>query len=176
MKSRLSGLLLLIVVAAVALLGCGGGGSSSSGSTGSAGGGELTKAELISKGDQICTETQEKTDPIKQEFEEVFEGGETQKALVEGAEIFRKAVPLVGAEAEALRELEPPSADAATINKMLDDLEESSEPLEGMAAAVEGDEEAKLKGVEKEIEGPNRRATAIAKAYGFKVCGEEETT
>ena len=108
----------------VVVAGCGGGSSSSPGmgSEGPAEGVGFEKTEFIAEADAECSDYQAKVAPIKAELEELEkapnpESPQNEKQL---GELLNEAIAEAEAELESLRELEPPQADSATIEKMLD--------------------------------------------------------
>lgn len=123
MLVRLTALLALLAAAAV-IAGCGGGSSSTveTSSGHQAESAETTKESFIQEADAVCSDYQAKVKPIKAELEELEnvpnpESPQNEKQL---GELLNEAIAEAEAELESLRELEPPQADSATIEKMLD--------------------------------------------------------
>jgi hypothetical protein len=167
----------LALIAAVA--GCGGGGSSSSATTSTTSGqteesGGVSKATFIKEGDAICTEYQAEVAPIKAELEELegVKEPESPANLKKLGGLLNEALAGAETELESLRGLEPPAADEATIEKMVDTAEEGNGLAgEGASALEEGDVQ-RFGALVGEGEAINARATKLAESYGFKVCGQ----
>jgi hypothetical protein len=172
--SVLSAVLVLLVIVA----GCGGGGSSSSTVEVSPGdqaeGRGIEKAEFIKEADGLCSDFQAKSKPIRNEIETIERSAnpESPQNLVRLGELLNKSIGEAEANLESIRELEPPEADEATIEEMLNSAQEGN----GLGSeAGNALEEGNISGFgkrAKEIEAANNRAKAIAESYGFKVCGQ----
>jgi hypothetical protein len=171
--SVLSPFLVLIVIAA----GCGGGGSSSAETSSGYPGAQSAqypKEAFIAEADGLCSDFQAKAQPIRNEIETIERSAnpESPQNLVRLGELLNKSIAEAEANLLSIRELEPPEADEATIEKMLNSAQEGN----GLGAeAGNALEEGKTSGFgkrAKEIEAANNRAKAIAESYGFKVCGQ----
>jgi hypothetical protein len=165
----------LALIAVVA--GCGGGGGSSSGGStaeGSSGSGGVSKAAFIEEADAVCTEYQSEVAPIKAELEELegVKEPESPANLKNLGGLLGEALADAETELESIRELEFPSADEPTLEKMLDTAEEGNGLAgEGAKALEEGDVQ-KFGTLVAEGETINAQATKTAESYGFKVCGQ----
>jgi hypothetical protein len=142
-------LIALSACATLALAGCGDDGGSDSE--------ELTKAELIEKGDAICAEGDDVIDAAENDF------ADPENPTVEeiDAAIEDVVLPEYRRQLEELEELEPPADDADTVDEML-------EHLEAAIDAMEEDWQSEETSTEFE------EASRIATDYGFEECGEEE--
>jgi hypothetical protein len=172
--SVLSAFLAVIMVVA----GCGGGGSSSSTVEVSSGhqaeGLGIEKAEFIQEADGLCSDFQAKAKPIRNEIEKIERSAnpESPQNLVRLGELLNESIAEAEANLESIRELKPPEADEATIEKMLNSAQEGNGLGAEAGKALEEGETAGFGKRAKKIEAANNRAKAIAEGYGFKVCGQ----
>ena len=112
----------------------------------------VSKDAYIDKGDAICTKTQKKTDAI-------VEAAGFSPTDAEARVRADKVVALAQAEVAKLRALTPPSGDVKKVAKIYD-------AIDAGWAAVADDPERLTK-----EPGPLAKATKLASAYGFEVCG-----
>lgn len=130
---------------ATALGACSGGGS---------------KEEFIAAADEACRAADERIDEVGQPRveEDVFD-------YVEQAEEI--SADLVS----DLQQLDPPEADRAGVEGMIEDIERATELLQPLAqATVDRDVEA-LEEHQQEIQQITDDVTEFAESYGFEVCG-----
>jgi hypothetical protein len=165
----------LALIAAVA--GCGGGGSSTDETRPTeapAQTSEGAKEAFIEEADALCTDYQAKVAPIKAELEELEGEAEPESPENELAlgEVLGEAIAEAEAELEALRELEPPPGDSATIEKMLATAEEGNALGTEAAGALEEGDTSRFGELAGEVQATNNRAKTIAEGYGFQVCGQ----
>jgi hypothetical protein len=171
---RLTALFALLAAATV-VAGCGGGSSSTeTNSGGAAESTQLTKAAFVEEADALCSEYQAEVAPIKAELEALqkvpnAESPQNEKQL---GELLNEAIAEAEADLESIRELEPPQADSATIEKMLDTAQEGNVLDTEAAAALEAGETSRFGELAKEVEATNNRAKGMAEGYGLKVCGQ----
>jgi hypothetical protein len=171
--SVLSAFLVLLVIAS----GCGGGGSSavetSSGNPG-AESAQYPKQAFITEADGLCSDFQAKSKPIRNEIESIERSAnpESPQNLVRLGELLNESIAAAEANLESIRELEPPKADEATIEKMLNSAQEGNGLGAEAGKALEEGETSGFGRRAKKIEAANDRAKAIAESYGFKVCGQ----
>lgn len=114
----------------------------------------LTKDELITQGDAICTESNTKIDAADDSFIDPANPTEAEFRVA----VNDVVIPEIRAQVTALRALRAPAEDATTIDSMLD-------AVESGVATLETDPLALLQG---DVFG---EANAIAQGYGFLVCG-----
>ncbi|HEX5929441.1 MAG TPA: hypothetical protein VFY48_08610 [Solirubrobacterales bacterium] len=147
-------LAMVMAIALVALAGCGGSDDD---------GGEeaLTKVEFIEQGDAICTKAEDQAETEAEEFAEE-NGFNLEKATDEELEeaVAEVLVPALGQQAEEIDALAAPEGDEETVEEIVVALEDGT-------ADVEDDPSVVFEG------SPLKEASQLAKAYGFKVCGEE---
>jgi len=153
-KAFLPAIAVLVALAAL-VAGCGGGDDTTDETV------TLTKAEFIKQGDAICKEANEENETEAEEFAE--ENDFTlEKASEEQLEeaVAEVLVPSLNKQVEELDALGAPEGDE-------DQVEEIVVSLEDVAGEIEDDPSAVFD--EKTLQKPSQ----LAKAYGFKVCGEE---
>lgn len=154
-KAPLSALAVLAALAAL-VAGCGGGDDTTDSATVT-----LTKTEFIKQGDEICKEANEGNEAEAEEYAE--ENGFTlEKASKEQIEeaVAAVLVPSLEKQAEDLEALGAPAGDEEKVDGIVSALED---------ATGEIDDDPSLVFEEKTLEEPK----TLAKAYGFKVCGQE---
>jgi hypothetical protein len=150
MRFRLGALVALGVAALVA--GCGGGG----------GGDRLSKEEYIAKADAICKEADDKITALgePQSFEEL-------------ANLASEAVTIGEEELSALRALQPPEADEATLNSAYELIGRQLEIAGQIAAAAKEGDQAKIQELIDQATPLQDEARKIAEDYGLTECGSE---
>ena len=153
-KALLAAVAVLVALAAL-VAGCGGGGDTTDETV------TLTKAEFIKQGDAICKEANEENEAEAEEFAE--ENGFTlEKASKEQLEeaVGEVLVPSLNRQTEELDALGAPEGDEDEVEAIIVSVEDAADEIE---------DDPGLVFEEKTLEKPNK----LAKAYGFKVCGEE---
>jgi hypothetical protein len=175
---------LTVVLASLALIaavaGCGGGGSSSTVEVNSGAppeGPEIEKEVFIAEADALCSDYQAKVGPIKTELEKLESVAEPESPANEKklGEALGEAIDEAEIELESLRELEPPSTDAATIEKMLGTAEQGNALGTEAAEALEAGDTSRFSELATQVQATNNRAKGIAEGYGLKVCGQSST-
>lgn len=154
-KALLAAVAALVALAAL-VAGCGGGDDTTTDETVT-----LTKAEFIKQGDAICKEANEENEAEAEEFAE--ENGFTlEKASKDQLEeaVAEVLVPSLNQQMEELDALGAPEGDEDQVEEIIVSVEDAADEIEDDPGLVF--EEATL-------DKPNK----LAKAYGFKVCGEE---
>ena len=110
------------------------------------------KDAYIEKADAICTRTQKKTDAV---VEEAGFSPSNAEARVRAD----KVIALAQAEVVKLRALTPPAADITRVTKIFDAMDEGWAKVEQRPSSLTDEP------------GPLAKATKLASAYGFEVCG-----
>lgn len=153
-KALLAAIAALAAVAAL-VAGCGGGDSTTDETV------TLTKTEFIKQGDAICKKGNDQSEKEAEEYAEEndFTLEKASKEQIEDA-VKAVLVPNLNRQAEELDQLGAPEGDE-------DQVEEIIVSLEGAADEIEDEPSAVFEG---EV---LKEPTKLAKAYGFKVCGEE---
>lgn len=132
----------------------------------------MTKAEWIAEADEICDEFD--NDQYNEELDELREEPLTEESAKQVAEIMREeGLEVTFAELEALRGLQPPPEDQATIQNMLRSLESGAHAAESFADAFEELDASSYERSSDEVTEAVARARGIAQGYGLKVCGAE---
>jgi hypothetical protein len=157
-KALLAAVAALVALAAF-VAGCGGGDETTDGTSDETV--TLTKTEFVKQGDAICKKGNDQSEKEAEEFAEDndFTLEKASKDQLEEA-VAEVLVPNLNQQAEELDELGAPKGDE-------DQVEEIIVSLEGAADEIEDDPSTVFEG---EV---LKEPTKLAKAYGFKVCGEE---
>jgi hypothetical protein len=124
---------------------------------------EMSAEELVSKGDEICTEERDRFDEIQSvPLTSASVGAKQAKELLAAAESAQ----------DDLRDLEPPEEIRDSYDSYLDARDEVSDLLErGREAAEDKDGAAFSKAQEEAAAGAARREK-LARELGFKVCSQ----
>jgi hypothetical protein len=162
---KVLGLLALLAAIALVVSGCGGGGS---------GGRRLTKAELISRGDAICSKYRAKNQalnkdaPAKNPTDPSASDAEVRKA----APVLRKLADNLRDARDELGDLRPPSDVESDWDNTLDDQDQLASKLDEAAAAALALDRQRVVVEFGEILRLNRRINSFETDYGFRVCGK----
>jgi phosphosulfolactate synthase (CoM biosynthesis protein A) len=153
---------LLFGVLAVALVAGCGGSSDSSSSSSSDSGSSLSKAEFIEQGDEICTKGDQAIEAEANEFAKE-NGIDTEKPTkAQQEEVIAQVVaPAVKQQGEEIGDLGPPSGDEEQVEAIVEAVGRGADELEKDPGGL--------------LEGKNplKEGSKLARAYGFKSCGEE---
>jgi hypothetical protein len=174
--ARLSVLSAFLVLLAI-VAGCGGGGSSSvetSSGQPPESAGSSKAAFFIEEADARCSDYQAERQPLEVEIEAIERSAnpESPKNLLRLGELLNEAIAAAEVELGSIRELEPPQADEATIEKMLATAQEANDLGTEAGEALEAGDTSRFGELAKELEAINNRAKGIAEGYGLKVCGQ----
>ena len=174
MSKRLIIMLAGVMAMAVVAAGCGSSSSSSDSTSASSGDttastgdttvttAALSKAELIKKGDAICTKSNESIESEADEFAKENNVNTKKPTKAQKEEVIAEVVgPTIRKQGEEIAELGAPSGDEADV--------------EAIVAAVEGaaDELEESPNLLFEGTNPLSKPAKLAGSYGFKVCGQE---
>ncbi|MFN2469250.1 MAG: hypothetical protein ABR521_14105 [Gaiellaceae bacterium] len=150
----------------VAAAGCGGDG----------GGERLTKAELITQGDAICTSYDARAKPIEERFPNVDPTSDetSEDDVRKFADPLDELNDLYSEQIGELRDLKAPEADEDLWDTALDNLQATLDALADFADAAR---DADREGIREAVEAGQKSSDAadkIAQDYGFKVCGADD--
>ncbi len=166
-------LLLLLVVLASA---CGGDGGEGEGeaapTTTTTTAASAAKQRFIEEGDEVCGEAQEALGEIFVRLQEIEESDapEAQK-LPRLARVFGDEIELIDTFRDRFAALEPPPGDEAEMERFLSSLEEGATFLGSIRDALaEGDSDRATDLLPEYAEAVDE-GNALARDYGFKVCG-----
>jgi hypothetical protein len=145
MSSRLSGGLLLtaILSVGVVVVGCGGGSD------------HLTKAQFDTQGNAICKKGNQE---INKAANQVFTSKRPSQAQIDKW-TNGTLIPSVQSQIDQLRDLNPPSADEAQVNAILDEAQTALDKVKKDPTLVQGNSD------------PFKKANQLAKQYGLATCG-----
>jgi len=150
-KVQLQVLILAIAIIAVAA-GCGGGGGSQAA--------ELTKKQVIKRGDAICVRTDKQQEVGLAKYQEEHSSQEVVTPAGQAKVVREVGLPPVMKEAEELAGLQGPASSQHQLDAIVDASKE---------AVKEAEKDPKLV---LEGEGPFTKPDRLAKNYGFKACAE----
>jgi hypothetical protein len=153
----------VVVLSVVGVAACSssGGGSSSK---------PLTKSELISQGDKVCTEFGKKIDGISSPSGEVTDNTPPSQ-VKQWAAPYTDLANLLNGEAAALAKLTPPAADAASYAKVVSDLHIQAEYAKQAAAAAKTGNPTGVQNALQLRKSSDADSEQFLTTYGFKVCG-----
>ena len=147
-------LVLATTTAVVALAGCGGDDTE-----------DVSAEELISRGDELCREGQERFEQIQ---------GETPANADEAHEQTEELVAVADAELSELREMRPPEELRDAYDRYLESRGEALDLLErGRDAAANGDAKAYAE-AQTELAADQDARVELAREIGFSVCSERD--
>ena len=155
----------LLAVLAAAAAGCGG----------SSNGPRLTRAELIAKGDAICTKYKKKN----QELNKNAPAKTPNDPSATDAQV-KAAAPILEQLADNLRaahgefaKLNPPADVESDWNNTLDDLDQLATKLDTAAQSAQALDRQRVVNEYGGILRLNHRISTFEQDYGFKVCGAQ---
>jgi hypothetical protein len=156
---------LAMLAAGLVFVGCGGGGGSTTSAT--TGGEQLTKQELIAKGDAICRQANDKFTQLQQ----------TPPTTPETAVTFTQSlIDIQESQLAQLQALEPPPSLQSSLDDYLKTLEKNIAVLkQGLKAAQQSDAAGYAKAQAKAVKGQVQRLE-LARAVGFKECSRPAGT
>jgi hypothetical protein len=156
-----------VAVAALLLIlvgGCGGGGADTTSTTG---GQELTRSELIAKGDAICEDAHER-------FAQLQASPPTTPE--ESATFTQQLIDITETEVSQLRALDAPASVKPALDDYLKALDKNVEVLkQGLTAAQQSDAAAYARAQAKAVKGQVERLR-LAQAVGFSECSRPAGT
>jgi len=175
---------LIAVVALTVLVGCGSAGDDASTPADAAASGaeSLTKGEFITKADALCESSRAKQEPARQRLEEVAAearaeeqaaGGASDETRSELAQTLRQIVAMAEAGLSQLQALGAPEADSKQLEAIFKKTESAFETSLAYGAALESHEDAAAQEIAASGNVEGRETSALAKHYGFKVCGSQ---
>jgi acyl-CoA reductase-like NAD-dependent aldehyde dehydrogenase len=127
----------------------------------------LSKAELVKRGDAICTESNRKLEPV---FAKAFKPGEGNPPADKAAPVLEEAAQIVRNQYERFADLNPPKADKKEFDRFAENFESTVKFLDEAAkAAKKGDTEGYLKQLQLANEADSSTAEAM-KRFGFRAC------
>jgi hypothetical protein len=131
------------------------------------GGDELSKADLIKKGDAICRDSNKRLEPV---FGKVFKPGEGNPPADKAAPILKEAAKLVRRQYERFAALEPGDKEKKDFKRFVETFKTTVTLLdESVVAAEKGDSEGYLKKLQLANEADSSTSGDM-KAFGFKSC------
>lgn len=130
----------------------------------------LSRAEVITQGDQLCTETQETLGPV---FAELFPTGSETPPAAQAAQPMQTAATALREEYGRFSALRPPEDDEAKFDAILEKFDAAVVDVEESAAlAAAGDTEGYLQALEA-ANASDAESRDLMRDYGFKACAGE---
>ena len=153
------------IALAAAAAGCGGGGGDSSSDQ------PLTKSELITKADGICSDANKNVPTPPSDLTNFNPTTATTEQLKEFGDYLDKVAKHFRTELEDLQKLKPPADLADDYDKAMANLEESLNELDEAAQAAKKGDRNELLSKLAESDKHSTEANKLAKKIGLKVCG-----
>jgi hypothetical protein len=140
----------------------------------SGGGGDVSKADYIAEADSLCKKLNDDAEKIGDELQQSVQGVKSEDELFEkitpkleeGLDLTRNGV-------EDFKNIEPPEADRATIDKLHGEMDKQVTLLEDVVAAAKDRDAQKFTQIADEGEKADDRTNQLAADYGFKECGKD---
>lgn len=130
----------------------------------------LTKSELISQGDKVCTGFGKKIDGISSPSGEVTDNTPPSQ-VKKWAAPYTDLANLLNGEADALAKLTPPAADSESYAKVVSDLRIQAEYAKQAATAAKTGDPTGVQNALELQKSSNADSEQFLTGYGFKVCG-----
>jgi hypothetical protein len=161
----------VLLVAVLLLVGCGGDdGSSGEGGIADE---QPTKKQYLARGDAICADAQAELARLQPKIDQArAASGEEQTRLLE--EIWREQIRILDSFSSELKALGAPPGDEERVREFVGSLDEGERLGREITSHVEDGEEPPQSLVNDYAQAAYR-GNALARAYGFKVCGKEES-
>lgn len=131
-----------------------------------------TRAEFIAAADAFCKRANTQAKRLNTRVTRAQQtAADAQSALRAMAPILREGLPFQRARTRALRAIDAPAADQATIDKYLDLATRQTKAIERLADAAKDADVKRFSTVAGEQGRLSKQSDALAKSYGFKECG-----
>lgn len=137
----------------------------------------LSKQELISQGDAICTEYQAKSEEAERALPQVdpTSSSTSDENLRKFGEVVPDLVEILRDQIGELRSLEPPEEDEDRYEVAMDALDSGADRLDEAGEAARDADRAGVRAALTAAQTKLNQADAIARDYGYKVCGSENS-
>jgi hypothetical protein len=166
------------------LAGCGSSSdnSASATDTGASGEGALTRSEFVDKADALCGASKARQGPLREKVEELARkareeeqanGSVSDETRRELAQRLGRIVAMAEAGLAQVRALGAPEPDAAQLDAIFQTTESAFESSLAYGDALENHEDAKAQAIAEKGNAETSETAALAKKYGFKVCGSQ---
>ncbi|HEY6771949.1 MAG TPA: hypothetical protein VI035_05810 [Solirubrobacterales bacterium] len=164
--------LLALLLPAVAA-GCGGGSAQTTTQvTGQRSAGAPTKAGYIELADAICRNHQSRQADLESQAGELGPLTSKEKAR-QVADLLREESANRRAEIGELGDLEPPTADAAEVNEIIELVRTEADVIDSWAAAYDDLDEGAIRRQQIRLGVTAGKVADRARAFGFRVCGQQ---
>lgn len=135
---------------------------------------DVAKEDFIAKGDALCAENLRRQEPIEDRtIGPVFVNG-GQPTLAQWQELFEGIGPINAGMFAAFRELEPPKGDKARFQRWTVTETEIQARIDAAGVAAASGDQARFDAALNDLNETSAPLEEDFRAYGFKVCGAEE--
>ena len=160
--------LLLLTLAA----GCGGGSKETTTRIATRDGQAPSKADYIDVADTICRNHQSRREDLESQASDIGPLTSKQEAN-QVADLLQQESANRRAEVQELRGLQPPPADAGTVNSILSLVSSETEVIGRWATAYGAGDAERIRRLQIRLGVTAGRAAQRARSYGFEVCGQQ---
>jgi hypothetical protein len=167
---RAAAALVLAIAASLPALACGGGNGSTTSQSDQ--GEALSKEAFIAKADAICRRYNARIAPLEAKFNALQRQGLSGANLSRGADLLRQDATLAQQEGSELRKLQPPAADANTIERWLTSGQATALVANQIAGAFESGDSEAISSFSKALNAQGTKTAKIVEGYGFDVCSQ----
>ena len=163
---------LLLLLLPTLAAGCGGGSNEATTQVATNDGQPASKAGYVGLADVICRNHQSRREDLESQAREL--GPLTSKAKArQAAALLRQESANRRAEVQELRGLQPPAADAATVDSVLSLVGAETVVIDRWAKAYDNLDAAAIRRLQIRLGLTAGKAAQQARAYGFEVCGQQ---
>ena len=167
------GVVLLVLTVAILAAGCGGGSTKSTTQVETQRHEQLpSKAYYVALADVICRNHQSRREDLESQTIDLGRLDSAGKAH-RVAGLLRQEGDNLTAEAHDLQAVQPPSADVATVGSILSLIRAKAGLIDSWARAYDDLDTAEIRRLQVRIGMATTKAASRARAYGFKVCGQD---
>ena len=173
---RVRWIALTVLLVSLLAVGCGGGSKETTTATttqvATSDGQPSSKADFIDQADAICRNHQSRREDLESQAREL--GPLTSKAQARQiADLLREESANRRAEVSELGDIDPPPADTAEVNEILELLRAEADVIDTWAAAFDDLDAAAIRRQQIRLGVTTGRAARRASAFGFEVCGRQ---
>jgi hypothetical protein len=161
-----------MLLAGLVLAGCGGGDNEPASSEEGIADNQPAKQDYLARGDAICADAQAELARLQPKLQQAQQAsGDRRLELAE--EIWREQIRILDSFSSQIKALGAPAGDEARVREFIRALDEGERLGREITAHVEDGEEPPQQLVSDYAQAAYR-GNALARAYGFKVCGKVE--
>jgi hypothetical protein len=157
---------LILLVASVALAACGS--DDSDGGTSATTEETISKGEFIERGDQLCQEFNDASEPLDLEIEQAI----NQQDFGAAADVFDQGSALAMETLDDFEDLPVPEGEEDVISRYLDVQSQQIALAGQLGEAVRNEDTGSIQALTEEAQGLEAESDEIAEDFGFTVCGQ----